>query len=272
MNWNESVALITGASSGIGLATARVLHDRGVRVALLARSADRLQALVRTFGEARATAFPMDVTDRERLTSLPQRVIDRFGRLDVVINNAGLNHRGPLMERSGDELAAIIETNLIAPMLLTRAALPLMQPGGVIVNVASLAGKIPVPHEAGYSASKAGLRAFARALDLEMADSDRRIRITTVSPGPVSTGFLGEDLTRVPDLVFSQPMSTAEDVARAVIRSIESEDQEIDVPMLSGKLATLGYLSPRMYRFLRPHMEKRGARNKRKYIAARKNP
>jgi short-subunit dehydrogenase len=138
--------------------------------------------------------------------------------------------------------------------------------GGAIVNIASLAGKVPVPSEATYSASKAGLRAFARALDLEL--NGRGITVSTVCPGPVDTAFLG-DLRAVPDLVFSQPMSTAERVAEAVVLAIESGRREIDIPALSGKLATLAYLSPRLFGALRPLLERRGARNKQRLLARR---
>ena len=267
MQWSDKSAIVTGASSGIGLAVAHELVQRGVHVALVARSADKLQAAARALGD-RAVAFALDVTDRAALLALPAQVDARFGRLDFIVNNAGVNHRGSVRERTSDELAAILETNLTAPILLTQAALPLLRPGGVVVNVASLAGKVPVPHEATYSASKAGLRAFTRALDVEL--TARGLRACTVCPGPVDTGFFGDDLAKVPDLVFSQPMSTAEDIAAAVVRAIETGEAEIDVPALSGKLATLGYLSPRMFAWLRPIMEKRGARNKVRFLAAKR--
>ncbi len=265
MDWTQRVALVTGASSGIGRAVARDLAKRGVRVALVARTAGKLADLVTELGPDRAASFPLDVTDRTALQALPARVKQKWGRLDILVNNAGANHRGPLLDRTPDELVAILETNLIAPVLLTRAALPLMEADGVIVNVASLAGKVPVPHEAPYSASKSGLRAFGRALDTELALHGSKIRVTSVCPGPVDTGFLGEDLTKVPDLVFSQPMSTAEDVSAAVIGVIEDGQQERDVPMISGKLVTLGYLSPRVFGALRPMFEKIGARNKARF-------
>ncbi len=259
MSFEQSVAIVTGASSGIGLAVARQLVRRGTRVALVARSLDGLDAAVRELGADRAKSFPLDVTDREALAGLPASVVAHFGRLDFVVNNAGVNHRGPVAERSPTELVSTLETNLLAPILLTRAALPHLGRGAVLVNVASLAGKVPVPDEATYSASKAGLRAFSRALDVELAD--RGIRVATVCPGPVDTGFFG-DVSKVPDLVFSQPMSSAEAVAAAVVRAIEEDVSEIDVPALSGKLATLGYLSPRIFAQLRPVLERRGAHNK----------
>jgi short-subunit dehydrogenase len=267
MDFSRAVAIVTGASSGIGLAVARSLTSRGAKVALVARSADKLQALARELGEDRAAAFPLDVTDRIALGALPSKVQARFGRLDIVVNNAGTNFRGAVRERTAAELSSILETNLIAPVLLTHAALPLLGEAGVIVNVASLAGKVPLPDEATYSASKAGLRAFARSMDLESKHHGTGPRVTTVCPGPVDTGFFGDDLDLVPDLVFSQPMSTAEQVADAVIRVIETDEQEVDVPALSGKLATLGYLSPRMYTAIRPLLERRGARAKRAFRA-----
>jgi hypothetical protein len=262
--WTGRVALVTGASRGIGLAVTEALVARGVRVALVARSLERLNDVVRTLGRDRTEAFPLDVSDRGALTRLPERVVAHFGRLDLVVHSAGVNHRGPVAERTLDELAAILDANLVAPVLLTRAALPFLGSGGAIVNIASLAGKVPIVGEAAYSASKAGLRAFGRALEGEVRD--RHITVSTICPGPVDTAFLG-DAHDVPALVFSQPMRTAERVAQAVLAAIESGGEEVDVPALSGKLATIGYLSPALMAALRPLLEKRGARNKERFIA-----
>jgi short-subunit dehydrogenase len=266
MDWTKRVAIVTGASSGIGLAVARALAVRGVRLALVARSTEKLDAIAIELGPERAESFPLDVTNRVALGGLPARVKERWGRLDFVVNSAGVNHRGPVAERTPEELVSILETNLVAPVLLTRAALPLLEPDGVVVNVASLAGKVPVPDEAAYSGSKAGLRAFARALNTELSLHGQRIRVATVCPGPVDTAFFGPDLGLVPDLVFSQPMSTAEDIADAVSTVIERGIQELDVPAVSGKLATLGYLSPRLFGILRPAFERLGAKKKAHFL------
>jgi short-subunit dehydrogenase len=265
----NKVAIVTGASSGIGLAVAQKLVARGMRVALVARSPGPLATHVQALGEAHAASFPLDVTDRAGVAALPERVVARFGRLDIVVNNAGVNHRGAVKERSSAELAAIIDTNLVAPILLTQAALAHLAPGGVVVNVASLAGKVPLAHEATYSGSKAGLRMFALALGLELRQHREGVRVCNVCPGPVDTGFLGDDLTQVPDLVFSQPMSSAAQVADAVLYAIDHDVDEVDVPALSGKLATLGYLSPRFLATLRPLLEWQGARNKERYLRRR---
>jgi short-subunit dehydrogenase len=266
MKFDGRVAIVTGASSGIGLAVAAQLVALGARVVLVARSKEGLDVAVKGLGADRATSFPLDVTDRKALLALPDAVVAQLGRLDFVVNNAGVNHRGPLSGRSPEELVATLETNLVAPVLLTRAALPHLPRGGAVVNVASLAGKVPVPDEAAYSASKAGLRAFSRALDVEL--EERGVHVATVCPGPVDTGFFG-DVSKVPNLVFSQPMSTAGAVAAAVIRALEGGAREVDLPALSGKLATLGYLSPRVFAVLRPLMERRGARNKARFLARR---
>lgn len=266
MEWSGKVAIVTGASSGIGLACAQAFARRGTQVALVARTKERLEEAAREIGEARAAAFPLDVTDRAAVAGLPARVVERFGRLDLLVNNAGANARGPLSHLTPEEIAQVLETHLVAPALLVRSALPYLARGGAIVNVASLAGKVPVPDEAPYSASKAGLRAFGAALEGELRE--RGLRLTTVNPGPVDTGFLqgGE---AVPDLVFSQPMSTPEEVADAVVRAVETGAREIDLPFLSGKLCTLGYLFPRLYRSLRPFLARVGARNKARYATSR---
>src|SRR5580692_4057400 len=98
MDWTERVAIVTGASSGIGLAVARALAVRWVRLALVARSTEKLDAIAIELGSERAESFPLDVTNRVALGGLPARVKERWGRLDFVVNNAGVNHRGPVAE------------------------------------------------------------------------------------------------------------------------------------------------------------------------------
>jgi short-subunit dehydrogenase len=260
------VAIVTGASSGIGLAFARMWVARGGRAALVARTASKLEEAARELG-AGAKAFPLDVQDLGALEVLPARVVDAMGRLDVIVNNAGANRRGEIEKIEPRALAEIITTNLTAPIILTRAALPFIANGGAIVQVASIAGMVPVPGEAAYSASKAGLRAFARAVQYDL--EARNIHVGCVCPGPVDTGFLG-DIEDVPDIVLSQPMISAEDVAEGVLRCIEERIDEIALPRRSGRLATMAYLMPDFAKRIRPVLEKRGARNKQLLIARRK--
>jgi short-subunit dehydrogenase len=262
------VAIVTGASSGIGLSVARKLVASGAKVALVARTKDKLDQAVGELGRDRAEAYPLDVKDFAALGALPAKVVERFGGLDILVNNAGLNHRGSVLEHSAGDLADVITTNLTAPIYLTRAALPLFRTGGYVINLASLAGMVPVPHEAAYCASKAGLRAFTRSLDDELGE--RGLTACLVSPGPVDTGFFG-DVAHVPDLVFSQPMRSADQVADAVMECLHTGVREIAIPRLSGTLATVGYLFPSLARGLRPLLERRGAANKRAYMARKGN-
>lgn len=262
---HNKVALITGGSAGIGLAAAKKLVALGVKVALVARKQAQLDAAVAQLGAQNAVAFALDVNDRAAMTALPGQVVTRLGQLDILINNAGYNCRGAVQERTPQELLQILETNLLAPVFLTRVALDHLRPGGTIINVASLAGKIPVGHEACYSASKFGLRAFSRALASDLGE--RGIRVSCINPGPVDTEFFG-DITTVPDLIFSQPMSSADQVADAILECIQSvaPPLEVDVPNLSGSLAQLGYLLPSVAAALQPMLTRKGAKQKAAYI------
>lgn len=261
------VALVTGASSGIGEATARLLHAEGWRVALVARSEGALQRIADDLGEG-AYARPCDVGDIDALPSLVADVVARFGQLDVLVNNAGVHYRGSMLRHTPAQLAQMIAVNTAAPIALTRIAADVMPPGSVVVNVASLAGKLPVPGAATYSGSKAGLRFWALAAGEDLAE--RGIRIANVNPGPVDSGFFDDDLDNVTPMTLSQPMSTVEQCAQAVLRAIATDVQEIDLPRASGKLATLGYVSPGLRRILRPLLERRGARVKAQLQSSRK--
>ena len=260
------VALVTGASTGIGLAVCRALVARGARVAMVARTRETLDAAAASLGGGdRAVPFPLDVADLPALERLPETVAARMGGLDLVVNNAGAHLRGPVASRSTGDLARMVAVNLTAPIVLTRAALPLLPRGAAVVNVASLAGFVPVPDAATYSATKAGLRAFSRALADELRP--RGVAVCTVSPGPVDTDFFLAELDGVTELTFSQPMSSPEQVAEAVLECARGGRQEIALPWASARLATLGYLSPRLLRALRPALERVGARKKAAYAA-----
>ena len=268
---NDKVVLVTGASAGIGLAVCRQLVAAGARVVMVARTAATLERAAASLGDAdRAIPIPLDVGDLAALERLPAKVVARCGRLDVVVNNAGVHHRGAVATRSTADLAAMVNVNLTAPIVLTRAALDVLPRGGVVVNVASLSGYVPLPGAATYSATKAGMRWFARAVDDELRE--RGIAVRTVSPGPVDTDFFLGELDRVAPMTFSQPMSKPEEVAGAVIQAILEGPQEIGMPKKGARLATLGYLSPGFLRFLRPRLERKGAKAKAAYAARRRGP
>ncbi|MBT8143781.1 MAG: SDR family NAD(P)-dependent oxidoreductase, partial [Gammaproteobacteria bacterium] len=131
------------------------------------------------------------------------------------------------------------------------------------VNITSVAGKIPVPDEATYSATKFGLRAFTRALGEELRGSG--ITVSCVSPGPIDTGFIMEHLDKVPDYFFSQPISTPEQVAELVLRSAADGKTERTIAAWTGVMATAGYLVPPLASFLRPLLAIKGRKVKEKY-------
>ncbi len=268
MKLEQSVALVTGASSGIGLAVARSLVRGGAKVAMVARGAARLAQACEELGPS-AVPFPLDVADLPALTALPAEIVRRLGRLDIVVNNAGLHYRGDMFRHDAQKLASMFTVNLIAPVVLTRVAAEVMTKGGIVVNVASLAGKLGVPGSAVYSGTKAGLRFWA----LAAADDLGRLglRIANVNPGPVDTGFFDDDFENVSAITFSQPMVSAEAVAERVMEAIGSEETglDLDIPYASGKLATLSYLLPGLGRVIRPMLERKGARAKERYAAGR---
>ena len=262
-------AVITGASSGIGRSCAQKFVAEGARVVVAARSQQPLQRLVDELGADVAHAVPTDVSDASACERLIDEAKARFGSVDILVNNAAHNSRGPLEDLPVDEMLQILNVNLRAPMMLTRLALPTMrsQGSGTIVNVSSLAGRFPLDDEATYSTTKFGLRIFSFAVAEELRNTN--VRVCVVSPGPVETGFIldASVIDTVPPLVFSQPMSSADEIADLVLASAADGKRERTKPALSGKLATLGYLVPGFRKLLLPLFERKGEREKKRYIA-----
>jgi len=267
--FDGKTVVVTGASSGIGESCARKFAAEGAKVVVAARSAEPLQRLVEDLGRDVALAVPTDVSDLGACERLLEQAKSRFGSIDVLVNNAAYNCRGPVASLAVEQMLQMLDVNLRAPMVLTRLVLPTMQSqgSGTIVNVASLAGRFPLEDEASYSTTKFGLRVFSFALAEELRDSN--VHVCVVSPGPVDTGFITNEgiIDTVPPLVFSQPMSTADEIADLVLASAADGARERVKPAIAGKLATLGYLVPSLRRFLIPVFERKGEREKRKYIA-----
>jgi NAD(P)-dependent dehydrogenase (short-subunit alcohol dehydrogenase family) len=267
-NLSGKVAIVTGASSGVGEATVRLFAKRGAKVVLAARTAEKIEALAREVG---ALAVPTDVTKREDLRALVEKTVSAHGRLDVLVNNAGFNSRGAFDSLSLEGIEAVIDTNLKAPMLLTRIALPHLRAArGVVVNVASIAGHIPLPGESPYCASKWGLRGFTFAVREELRTAG--VALCAVSPGPIATPFILDDIDHTPDLVFSQPFLTAEQVAEAVAACAVDRKRERALPQSTLWLARLGQWMPWLQEMLRPALEKKGARVKEQWRARGARP
>ena len=203
------VAIVTGASGGIGAAVARQLAEQGVKLGLASRSGADL-------GLADAVAMPCDVRDPAQLEALTEATVDRFGRLDILVANAGVGAYGPFLDLSPEFLDEMIDVNLKGTIYAVRAALPYLIESGEadIVTLASEAGRRGLPYEAVYCASKFGQVGFTRALDHELRE--KGIRCTNVCPGGVATEFaLEAGRGRTTDVLAG--MMSADDVAELVM-------------------------------------------------------
>ncbi|WP_371680179.1 SDR family NAD(P)-dependent oxidoreductase [Streptomyces sp. NBC_01276] len=178
------VVAVTGAGSGIGRATARAFAAGGAHVVAVGRRADPLRETAA--GDDRITALPLDITDGDAPERLVAAVAGRYGRLDVLVNNAGIVRGGALGTLTPELIGAQLSTNLVAPVLLAQAALPLLEAsGGVIVNVSTSVGQRAWPGNSVYAATKTALELLTRSWAVELAP--RGIRVVAVAPGAVDT-------------------------------------------------------------------------------------
>jgi NADP-dependent 3-hydroxy acid dehydrogenase YdfG len=212
MEMDGKVALVTGASGGIGAAVARRLHDTGASVGLLSRRGDDL-------GLERGLGLSCDVRDRADVARATDEVVGRFGRLDIVVANAGVGAYGPFLELDSDELEAMIDVNLKGTLYTAAAALPhlIAAGGGDFVALASVAGLRSFPGEAVYNASKFGQVGFTRALDHELREQG--VRAACICPGGVKTDFAIGTGREAGDPEL-EGLMTADEVAEVVLFTV----------------------------------------------------
>ncbi|MFA6540543.1 MAG: SDR family NAD(P)-dependent oxidoreductase [Bacteroidota bacterium] len=224
----NSVAIVTGASKGIGRAVTLALAEQGVHVVLAARNSDALHTLendIRATGN-QAFAVTTDVTSEHSVNNLIYESEKKFGKIDILINNAGVGVFEKVIDTSTEEFEEMMNVNLKGAFLCSRAVLPFMmrQKSGNIITIASLAGKNSFSGGAAYSASKWGLIGFARSLMLEAREYN--IRVVTICPGSVNTGFAEKERN---EPLIIQP----EDVASTVLFALSAPDRvnvsEIDI-------------------------------------------
>ena len=214
---NGRVAVITGASSGIGEATARALAADGHRVALLARRADRIQALADDLGE-NAIAIESDVTDRDSLLAAAERVQQEWGGADVLVNNAGVMLLGPFSSEQRADHRQMVEVNLLGAMTATEVFLDqLRDGGGDLVNISSVAGRTARPGNAGYAATKWGLNGWSEGLRQELLPD---VRVIVIEPGAVATELLDhithEETKQATEDFVKDLAITADDIAEVI--------------------------------------------------------
>jgi NAD(P)-dependent dehydrogenase (short-subunit alcohol dehydrogenase family) len=175
----NKVAIITGASRGIGRAIALKLHEEGVNVALCARSP------IQDFPQERSLAVTMDVRDQKSVDAGIRRIVDRFGKIDIVVNNAGISGVTPVDAADTSAWLDIVQTNVVGTYYVTRAATPHLPNGGRVIMISSVLGKFGVPGYTAYCTAKTGLIGFTRSLALELAP--RKITVNAICPGWTDT-------------------------------------------------------------------------------------
>ena len=219
----DKVALVTGSSQGIGRETALALSEAGAKVAVAARNEGNLAALVEEIAAKSGEAFAvkLDVADAEQIKAVFKAVLERFGKLDILVNNAAITRDGLAMRMKQEDWEAVLRTNLTGAHLCTQQALATMMRAraGRIINIASVVARTGNPGQANYVAAKAGLIGLTRAIAMEIAS--RNITVNAVAPGFIETPMtdvlsdkVKEELkTRIP----LGRMGTARDVAAAIV-------------------------------------------------------
>lgn len=208
------LALVTGASRGIGLAVAEALHETGVHVVRVARS-------LRARSSERMTDIPCDVTKPVAVKSLVDQIVGELGLPDVVVNNVGIFFIKPLAETTYDDFALTLATNLTAPFLIARALVPAMvqRGSGHLVTIGSISDYIGFPGSSAYAASKFGVRGMHEVIRAETARTG--VRTTLVSPGPVDTDIWDAvDPDSKPGFTKRKDMMRVEDIAAAVVYAV----------------------------------------------------
>ena len=236
MQIENSVVVITGASSGIGAATARAASRAGARLVLAARREDRVRELADELGDA--IAVRCDVTDEAQVADLVHSALDRFGRIDVVVNNAGQGLQATIDQISLDDFRALLELNLVAPLAMMKAVLPTMRRrnAGTIVNVSSGTTLADVPGTGAYVASKIALERLSAVARNELDGTG--IVVSTMLPFATDTEFLTSIRAGRADaeaMTAGAVFDTPEQVADAILDLIRSEEPRADlVPAAYG--------------------------------------
>lgn len=234
MDLSGKVVVITGASMGIGEAIARIFADHGASVVLLSRDASRAEAARGRIGHIdRTLALACDVRNREEIDRVLSLTLHHFNRIDVWINNAGHGLLDSVSELDMNACRETFDTNFFGTVSAMQAVIPVMrqQGSGTIINISSVAGHIPLPFHAVYSATKFAMNAFGKAAHVELRKSN--IHVMTVCPGYVRTDF-GANALRGREVKVVRPSSvrgiSAERVAKATLRGFEKQKREVIVP------------------------------------------
>jgi NADP-dependent 3-hydroxy acid dehydrogenase YdfG len=229
MDLSGKIAIVTGASSGIGEATARQLADAGATVMVVARRKDRLKKLVEEISKQGGTAMAIeaDLTEQSAAKDVIDEVISNHKQLDILVNNAGVMLLGPALKAPLEEWESMISLNVLSLMRLTHAALPHLAKAdtGHIVNISSVAGRIASANSAVYNASKWAVNAFTEALRQELARDKLPVRTTLIEPGAVDTELASHNRPEIQETLKERwkgidKKLESDDVARAIMFAV----------------------------------------------------
>lgn len=247
MNPKGRVVILTGATQGIGLATAQVLAQANCYLALAARNSDKLTSLAKELNpnHTQIITVPTDMGSTTQAVNLVQTTIEAFGRLDVIINNAAIGVRDEVIDLAETEARQVMDVNYFGPVALIQAAIPHLKSnpdGGLIINISSIVGRRAMPGLAGYCASKAALEKMAESLRIELKRDN--IRVSTVYPGVTATRFndnsLGGSQAGRGRLSGVPP----ERVAQAILQTIHHERRDVFITLFDRTFVTVSGLWP----------------------------
>ena len=245
----EKIVIVTGASQGIGVATAREFARAGARVVLAARSQEALERLACELGgEGRALAVPTDVTDAASVEAMVQRSLAAFGRVDILVNNAGIGYLTSLLKADLAQVRRVFEVNVFGALTTIQAVAPCMkqQGDGHIINILTCAGRIPIPFQGIYGASKSAFILLNDTFRIELAPS--HIAITGIYPGTVNTTF-EQNALREGDSYSMCPYESGcgvppERVAQAIVRAARRRPRDGWLSFQGRRYVITGFIFP----------------------------
>ena len=246
--FNEAVCVVTGGGSGLGACLVKMLAKRGAKIIILDLRKDRMdESLVELHEQGiDAMAWECDVADREKVKQIFQKIVDRFGQIDLLINCAGRSLLVPFMDMTDEEMDWVTAPNLFGVINCIRAAVPSMPQGSRIINITSVSGKVPTPGEAHYSAMKMAIASLTESLQIEF--KRRGIGMMAVFPGEMTTGLYAEHASweKRPD--FQRNMEVPpEVVAGAVIKGIEKNKTQVTSPFSMAASMVVYRFFPKLF-------------------------
>ncbi len=244
MDLHNKTVILTGASQGIGRAAAYKLIEAGCNVALVARSQGLIEQLAADLGRAKTLPLPADLGQLDNCDRVVKETLDRFGRVDILINNAAVGIYGPSHTALLTEVHKVMQLNFFSPLALTRACIPPMKAngGGLIINISSIIGQRATPWAGGYCASKAALEHLVESMRVELAPDN--IRFSTLYPGVTQTGFTRNALGKAKNAQGRVSGVSAEKVAAKLVQVAQKEPRDAYVTLLDRLFVIGSHLLP----------------------------